>query len=99
MMFCHLNFFLLVYVVLGGRKARGAGTLEGALHHLPTRMSISVSAIVLGNHTQVFCGIFGKPLAMGLALTASHNLHAVLASCALLDSSKEGLCCDECRSY
>ncbi|KAK7066791.1 hypothetical protein SK128_011522 [Halocaridina rubra] len=61
-------------------------------------MSISVSAIVLGNHTTTQdCNICGKTSCYGpLALTVSHHLHTVLASCALLDSSEGGLCCAEC---
>lgn len=78
--------------MLAGMKARGAGTQEGVTN-VPSFVTRSLSSHSFGT---IQSYLNGAPCC-GRAYAIIHNLHAVLASSALLDSSKDCcLCCAEC---
>lgn len=78
--------------MLAGMKARGAGT-QGGVTNSPSFVTHSLSSHSFGT---IQSYLDGAPCC-GRAHAIGHNLHAVLASSALLDSSKDCcLCCAEC---
>lgn len=84
--------------MLAGKKVRGAGTLEGVDNTFP--LWGRVRAPTEGRYYISFLRAKVGVSCCSWALTIIHNLHTVLASCALLDGSKVCcLCCAECRIF